>query len=44
MRILTKGQIVKLNRTTITENGGQFIPSSNFLHGATLDFVVEMVD
>lgn len=44
MRKLSKSQITRLNKITISENGGQFIPPDNFLHGEQLGYLVEMID
>lgn len=44
MKKLSIRQLTLLNRMTIEENGGQFIPPNNYLHGEQLEFLVDMVD
>lgn len=44
MKRLTKDFIVELNKMTIKENGGHFLPPDNFLHGEQLDYLIEMID
>ncbi len=44
MNKLTREFLIELNRMTIEENGGNFVPPFNLLHGEQLDYVVEAVD
>lgn len=44
MKKLTVAQIRFLNRMTIKENGGQFVPPHNYLHGEHLEYLTEMVE
>lgn len=41
---LTRTQLVRINKQTYLENGGQFIPPENLLHPEQLDYIVERVD
>ncbi|MFN3848284.1 MAG: type II toxin-antitoxin system death-on-curing family toxin [Spirosomataceae bacterium] len=43
MRFLTKSQIIRLNKATVDEHGGNFMPPSNFLHEENLDYLIEIV-
>jgi death-on-curing protein len=43
MRYLTKKQVVRFNRATIQEHGGNFTPPDNFLHEENLDYLIEAV-
>lgn len=43
MRYLTKEQIIRLNRDTVREHGGNFIPPHNFLHEEYLDYLLDAV-
>ena len=43
MKYLTIDLIVYLNHRTVEENGGLFVPPSNFLHGEQLEYVVDAV-
>jgi death on curing protein len=43
MRYLTKQQIVRLNKDTVAEHGGNFTPPFNFLHEENLDYLLEAV-
>jgi death-on-curing protein len=44
MRFLTKIQIIRLNKATIDEHGGNFMPPSNLLHEENLDYLIEAVE
>ena len=44
MKRLSITQLIILNRMTIEENGGQFVPPHNLLHGEHLEYIVEAVD
>lgn len=37
-------QILTLNRITIEQNGGQFIPPNNTLYPEKIDYLIEAVD
>ena len=43
MIYLDKEDIVFINRRTVTEHGGNFMPPYNFLHEENLDYLVEAV-
>ena len=43
MIYLTKNQIVTINKLTVSEHGGSFMPPFNFLHETALDYLVEVV-
>lgn len=43
MRYLTKKRVVRLNKATIEEHGGNFMPPHNFLHEENLDYLLEAV-
>jgi death on curing protein len=43
MIFLTKIQIVKINRLTVTINGGNFIPPNNFLNESALDYLIDAI-
>jgi death on curing protein len=43
MRYLTKQQIVRLNKDTVAEHGGNFMPPSNLLHEENLNYLLEAV-
>lgn len=44
MRLLTKKDIVFLNKNNIAKFGGNYIPPYNFLHESPLDYLVDIVD
>jgi death-on-curing protein len=44
MRILTKDEIIFLNKNNISKYGGNFVPPYNLLHENPLDYLVEIVD
>ena len=44
MRILTKEEIIFLNRNNISKYGGNFIPPYNLLHENPLNYLLEIVD
>lgn len=44
MRILTKEEIIFLNKNNISKYGGNFAPPDNLLHENPLDYLVEIVD
>ncbi len=44
MRILTKEEIIFLNKNNISKYGGNFVPPNNLLHENPLDYLVEIVD
>lgn len=43
MRYLTRRQILKINRATVAEHGGNFVPPDNILNVSSLDYVLEIV-
>jgi death-on-curing protein len=43
MRYLDKQHIIRLNRATIDEHGGNFMPPHNFLHEENLDYLIDAV-
>ncbi|MFN0047566.1 MAG: type II toxin-antitoxin system death-on-curing family toxin [Cytophagales bacterium] len=43
MIFLTKIQIVKINRLTVSDHGGNFIPPNNFLNESALDYLVDAI-
>lgn len=43
MLYLDKIQIIRLNKATIEEHGGNFMPPHNFLHEENLDYLLEAV-
>ena len=43
MRYLTKKRVIRLNKTTVREHGGNFNPPNNFLHEDNLDYLIEAV-
>ena len=43
MEYLRKEVIIAINRKTIDDNGGLFIPPTNFLHGEQLDYITDAV-
>lgn len=43
INFLTKEQIVLLNKSTVSQHGGNFVPPSNFLHEENLDYLIEIV-
>jgi death-on-curing protein len=44
MRLLTKQEIIFLNKNNISKFGGNFVPPHNLLHEKPLDYLVEIVD
>ncbi len=44
MRLLTKEEIVFLNKNNIARFGGNFVPPFNFLNENSLDYLVDIVD
>ncbi|MEZ4962395.1 MAG: type II toxin-antitoxin system death-on-curing family toxin [Saprospiraceae bacterium] len=44
MKLLFKRSIIEINRRTIEEHGGNFIPPFNFLHEGVLDYAIEAVN
>jgi death-on-curing protein len=44
MRLLTKEEIIFLNKNNISKYGGNFVPPQNLLHENPLDYLVEIVD
>lgn len=43
MRYLTKTEIIRINHTQVERYGGHFVPPHNFLHEASLDYLIEAV-
>ncbi len=43
MLYLTADQIIQINKATIRQHGGNFIPPANILRAGALDYVVEIV-
>jgi len=43
MRILTKEEIIFLNKNNVYKYGGNFVPPYNLLHEGPLDYLVEAV-
>ena len=43
MIYLTKQQVIRLNKATVEEHGGNFVPPNNFLHEENLDYLIEAV-
>lgn len=44
MHLLTKKEILFLNKNNISRFGGNFVPPDNLLHETSLDYLVEIVD
>ncbi len=44
MILLFKKSIIAINRRTIAEHGGNFVPPNNFLHEEGLDYTVEAIN
>ena len=44
MRKLTKTGIITLNKESIINDGGNFMPPSNLLNESNLDYLIEIVD
>ena len=44
MRVLTKEEIIFLNRNNVSKFGGNFVPPNNLLNENPLDYLVEIVD
>ena len=44
MRVLTKEEIIFLNKNNVSKYGGNFVPPFNILHENPLDYLVEIVD
>jgi death on curing protein len=43
MIYLNKKKIIRINQKTVEVHGGNFMPPSNFLHEANLDYLLEAV-
>jgi death on curing protein len=43
MEYLEKADVVRINRLTIQDVGGHFVPPQNFLHEENLDYMLEAV-
>jgi death on curing protein len=43
MKYLTKNAIIRLNKATVEEHGGNYVPPSNLLHEPDLDYLIEAV-
>lgn len=43
VRFLSKEEIVLINKLTIREHGGRFVPPFNFLHEHAIDYLLEAV-
>ncbi len=41
MEYLTKEDIVLINRKTVKQHGGNFIPPFNFLNASVIDYLIE---
>lgn len=44
MRLLTKEEILFLNKNNVAKFGGNFVNPHNLLHESSLDYLVEIVD
>jgi death-on-curing protein len=44
MELLQKKDVILINRLTIEDVGGNFVPPQNFLHESNLDYLIEAVD
>lgn len=44
MELLRKKDIILINKLTIEDVGGNFVPPQNFLHESNLDYLIEAVD
>ncbi len=44
MRLLTKKEIIFLNKNNISRFGGNFVPPDNLFHETSLDYLVDIVD
>jgi death-on-curing protein len=44
MRVLTKEEIIFLNKNNVSKYGGNFAPPHNLLHENPLDYLVEVVE
>jgi death-on-curing protein len=44
MKYLRKNDITLINRLTIEDVGGNFVPPFNFLHEESLDYLIEAVE
>lgn len=44
MELLRKQDIILINKLTIEDVGGNFVPPQNFLHESNLDYLIEAVD
>ncbi len=42
--LLRKKDVVLINKLTIEDVGGNFVPPSNFLHESNLDYLIEIVE
>jgi death on curing protein len=43
MKYLTKNALIRLNKATIEEHGGNYVPPFNLLHEPNLDYLIEAV-
>jgi death-on-curing protein len=44
MELLRKKDVILINKLTIEDVGGNFVPPQNFLHESNLDYLIEAVD
>ena len=44
MQLLQKKDVILINKLTIEDVGGNFVPPYNFLHESNLDYLIEIVD
>lgn len=44
MRLLTKEEVIFLNKNNVSKFGGNFVSPHNLLHESSLDYLVEIVD
>lgn len=44
MELLTKSDIIFINKKTIERHGGNFVPPENFLNEPPLDYLVDIID
>lgn len=43
IQYLIKQRVIRLNKATIDDHGGNFMPPDNFLHEENLDYLLEAV-
>jgi len=43
MNYLTKDQVILINKLTVAQHGGNYMPPSNFLHEENLDYLLEAI-